>query len=185
MRVHDTEDPEPIVLNRLDWVAVQRQRLQVSETVKLFCLFQIGDEVAVEVQSFQLLKLQQVHLNRLQVVVREVQPEQVLRIPHHVEKHLGEANDCSQFVVLQKQRCRLILHNNLLLRLRLCLLHLATAQGTLLVGEGDVVVDKDLLNLSRLGRSDHSFLWLGRLRLFLRVFFVRLTPAILILQAAI
>ncbi len=36
--VHDTEDPESVILDRLNGVTVEGQRLQVLETVELFGL---------------------------------------------------------------------------------------------------------------------------------------------------
>ncbi len=36
--VHDTEHPQPVVLDRFDGVAIEGQRLQICETVKLLGL---------------------------------------------------------------------------------------------------------------------------------------------------
>jgi hypothetical protein len=105
VRVHHTQDPQPVILDCLDGVSVQGQRLKIVETVKLLSLVQVADVVTVQVQSLELRKLKQIILNGLNVVVTQIQPEQVFRVPHDVDQNLGQVHDGPNLVVLQKQGC--------------------------------------------------------------------------------
>ena len=75
VRVHHAQDPQPVVLDCLDGVSVQGQRLQVVETVKFLGLIQVADVVTVQVQSLELRELEQILLDGLKIVVTQIQPE--------------------------------------------------------------------------------------------------------------
>ena len=76
--VHDTEHPEAIAGHRLDGVAVQRQTLQIVKSVQFPCLFKVRDVVTMHVERLELGELQKLVLDRLKVVVGQVQPDQDL-----------------------------------------------------------------------------------------------------------
>ena len=86
--VHDAEHPESVVLHGFDGVSIQSQALQVFEAVKLLRLVQVRDVVAVKVERLQLREVEQVSLDRLQVIVGQVEPDKAPRVVHHVFKHL-------------------------------------------------------------------------------------------------
>ena len=147
MRVHDTEDPEAIVRHRLDRVAVKGQTLQIVELVQLLRLVEVSDVVTVHVERLEEGELKQVRLNRLKIVVRQIQPDQVLRVEHHVDEHGWQSSNRSNLIVLEEERVSLLLNNNLLLSLSLGLFNLASTHGTLLALQADVVVEQDLVDL--------------------------------------
>ena len=86
--VHDAEHPESVVLHGFDGVSIQSQALQVFEAVKLLRLVQVRDVVAVKVERLQLGEVEQVSLDRLQVIVGQVEPDKAPRVVHHVFQHL-------------------------------------------------------------------------------------------------
>lgn len=69
--------------------------MQVFELVELPGLVEVRDVVVVHVKRLQVRQVEDVLLDRLQVVVGEIEPEQVdVRVAnHHLLKHLWQSND--------------------------------------------------------------------------------------------
>lgn len=135
----------------------------------------------MHVQRLQLTELQQVILNSVQVVVRQVEPDKVLRVIHHVFKHARQLKDRPDLVVLQEESLRALLHHNLFLGFSFGFLNLAPAKRVLLAGERDAVVHQNGVDLLGLRRTNHLFFGLGRFGLFLSMFLVGRAYSVLVL----
>ena len=96
---------------------------------------------------------------------------------------MWDSNNGSNFIVLEEQSLRLLLNDNLFLRLSFGLFDFATAHRPLLTLQADIVVEKDGIDLLRLRRLNDFFFGLGRLLvLLLCIFFIGSASSILILQ---
>jgi hypothetical protein len=119
----------------------------------------------VQVERTQLGKiLYDLLLNALEVVITQVDPEQIVLIPHDTLKHVAETSDGSKLVLLEEERIGLALHHKLLgltgFLLSLGLL-LHVGGDTLCAGsEGNVVLLQDLVDLLIGLGADHDFLGL-------------------------
>ena len=65
-------------MDRLDRVVIQRQRLQVSKAIEFLGFLEVLDVVTMQIECLKILELKEVSLNRLLIVVGEVEPDQVL-----------------------------------------------------------------------------------------------------------
>jgi len=52
--IHDSKDVQAVVLDLLEWVAVESETLEVVEVLQLPGLLEVGDVVAVEVEGLEL-----------------------------------------------------------------------------------------------------------------------------------
>ena len=67
--VHDSEHIEAVVLDLLQWVAIECQTLEVVESLELSGLLQVGDVVAMKVESLELWEVEELVFDLGQVVV--------------------------------------------------------------------------------------------------------------------
>jgi len=67
--IHDSEDVEAVVLDLLEWVAIESETLEVVEVLQLPGLLQVGDIVAVEVEGLELWEVEDLVFDIDQVVV--------------------------------------------------------------------------------------------------------------------
>ena len=52
-------------MDRLDWVVIQRQRLQISKAIEFLRFLEVLDVVTMQIECLKILKLKEVSLNRL------------------------------------------------------------------------------------------------------------------------
>ena len=98
--VHHPEHEEAIALDLLDEVAVEGQRLQGRDARKLLRFLKVLDVVSMKVQGLQVREEKKLLLDSLEVVVREVEPLELLGLPHHVVEDVAETLDGANFVVV-------------------------------------------------------------------------------------
>ena len=79
--------------------------------MKLFDLLQVSDVVSMHVQSLELREVEQLFVNVLEVVVGEIDPLEILWLPHDVVEDVSEALYCADLIVVQEQRCAYSVHS--------------------------------------------------------------------------
>ncbi len=136
----------------------------------------------MEVEGLELLELEQILLDRRQIVVTQVEPEQVLWVPHDIDKNPREVDKSTDLVVLQEESPSLCVDDDFFLGLSFGFLDLAPAHRVFAILQRDVIVHEDLVDLLGLGCSDHALLNLSGLLLLLGVLFTGWTPAVLVLS---
>ena len=57
----------------------------------------------MEIKSLEVRELQDFVLDLLKVIVREIEPFEVLRLPHYVVEDVSQASDCSHLVVVEEE----------------------------------------------------------------------------------
>lgn len=82
--VHDAKDPHSVAFDLFDWITVEGKILEVGQILQLAALLQIRDIVSMHVQHFQMGEVQDLIVNLLEMVVAEVDPLQILMVPHHI-----------------------------------------------------------------------------------------------------
>ena len=98
--VHHPEHEEAIALDLLDEVAVEGERLQGRDARKLLYFLKDLDVVTMEVESLQVREEKELLLDSLEVVVREVEPLELLGLPNHIVEDVAKTLDCANFVVV-------------------------------------------------------------------------------------
>lgn len=135
--------------------------MQIRQGVELPDLFEVPDIAPVQVESLQAREaIDDLILDLLEVVVGQVDPQQLVGVPHNVFQNGRQAHNSPELVLLQEQGGGLFLDEILLLLALLLVLLLLLSEATSCAlgprREGDVVLLEDLGDLLGWGRADHS-----------------------------